>query len=425
MDFETVKKPNVLWIVVDCLRADRCPVEDEAEDLVGWSILKDKGTCFSQAVSAASITPVSFGSMFTSQRHFRHGIYSLQGPSLNSDVKTIAEYFAENGYYTKGLMTGPLYGPFGLDKGFLSYDVRPNTDNLFSQWGDDLPAMLEDTLSSDMPTFTLLHLFELHEPIKTQDDHGIKKRSYKLYDIAWQQLDEKLSKIYSLIPDDTIVVLTSDHGEVLKRRSSRSLPDYLMRKLRGVFHMPHRPQDWLDHGFFPYDELHRIPLAITGPGVPAGQIIDQQVRHIDIMPTLMELCGIDVPENVCGRSLVSMMSGQDVKDVPAYLYTGWCDGPRYWHGIRTVEDKYIEPAGPLSVKSRSYYFSLKDDPDEKKNVINKSVGYKTSAARVKLIDILNDTTSAVGSTEKPVAKKHFSKAQHEELAGKLESLGYI
>ncbi len=89
---------------------------------------------------------------------------------------------------------------------------------------------------------------------------------------------------------DTIVVFTSDHGEMLGDH-------YLWRKSRA------------------YEPSARVPFLVQAPeqfGLEPGSTVDAPCTHADIMPTLLEMAGIDVPDTCDGRSLLPLMRGDDV-----------------------------------------------------------------------------------------------------------------
>ena len=89
---------------------------------------------------------------------------------------------------------------------------------------------------------------------------------------------------------NTIVVFTSDHGEMLGDH-------YLWRKSRA------------------YEPSARVPFLIRAPkrfGLQPGRVVDLPTTHADIMPTLLEMADIPVPETVDGRSLAPLMQGEDV-----------------------------------------------------------------------------------------------------------------
>lgn len=105
------------------------------------------------------------------------------------------------------------------------------------------------------------------------------------YDAAVAELDELFRDLITALEaeghlDDTVVVLTSDHGEHL-----------------GEHHL-------LDHQYSVYDPLLRVPLVLHAPGrVPAGRE-SRPVMSFDLFPTLLELCGIEPPEGSQARSLL-------------------------------------------------------------------------------------------------------------------------
>ena len=414
------KKPNILWIVVDCLRNDRCDTENNPLSLNAWPKLRDNGVCFTQALSSASTTSPSFTSMLTSLYHLNHGVYSIQGPPINPGITSLPEILAQNGYTTNAFMTGPLLESIGLTKGFMQYQYRTRQETIYSQWGKNLFTSLENIAKQTNPWFTMLHFFEIHSPVQIENISAAPKHPEKKYDLGWQDLDKKIDQIISMVPEDTIIILTADHGEMLIRRGHRSFGSYLKRKLRKLTNMYHRPEDWRYHGFFPYDELHRVPLCISGPSLPNKLVLNDQVRHIDIMPTLLELIGIAAPDNIQGRSLMPMIKGQKMSSEPAFLYTGHNDAVRYWYALRTENHKLIMPAGPLYTNNTIYLFDLKNDPDELNNIAVQAVG-PVCELRLKMEALISN----MSGTAKSHTPQEFNETDKDELENKLKDLGYL
>ena len=87
--------------------------------------------------------------------------------------------------------------------------------------------------------------------------------------------------------DQTLVIVTSDHGEEFGE---------------------HGKVGWHSHSL--YDELLRVPLLLKLPDSRhAGTSVEQQVRGLDILPTLLELVGVEIPEQARGRSLLGLLTG--------------------------------------------------------------------------------------------------------------------
>lgn len=135
---------------------------------------------------------------------------------------------------------------------------------------------------------------------------------YYLHKLVDQQVGRVLARLQaSRFCDDTIVVYTSDHGEMLGAH--------------GGMH-----QKW----HTAYDEALRVPLLISGPGVPAGAATDRVTSHVDLLPTLLGLAGLDAAaltatlaerhseaQPLVGRDLSPLVRGGELADAPAYFMT--------------------------------------------------------------------------------------------------------
>ena len=133
---------------------------------------------------------------------------------------------------------------------------------------------------------------------------------------------------------NTIVMLTSDHGEMLGDH-------YLWRKSQ------------------PYEGASRIPLLIRAPerfGLQKGLVLDDPVCLEDIMPTVLEMAGVEVPDSVDGNSLLPLMRGEDVSVRP-YLHIE--HAPRF-HALTDGQEKYAW----FAQDGREQFFDLAADPNE-------------------------------------------------------------
>ena len=135
---------------------------------------------------------------------------------------------------------------------------------------------------------------------------------------------------------DTYIIFLSDHGEMLG-----------------------------DHGLFgkrlPFAASVRIPLIVTGPGIPAGRTVDRPVTLEDILPTCMEMADLPTPDHVEGKSLFDLIRDGEAPwrqwvhseqpDVP---------GSEGWHMLAGESGKYIR----WSRSGREMLFDLEADPAE-------------------------------------------------------------
>lgn len=413
-------KPNILLIVIDCLRQDHCPAESQGTRLTTWPCLCEQGTYFTQMISTASTTPVCFASMFTGHYPFVHGLKTLRGYSIVKDIPVLPEILKQKGYHTYAYMTGPMRHLYGLDRGFEVYDYRDRDKNIYSQ---ERKSIIHHFANQDHeePWFFVLHLFELHRPYQLNGRQASNDRAVR-YDAAWEELDKRLADLITNIQGETLVIMTADHGESLQRRSDSTSIGHLHRKLRDLCKRPRRPMDWKGHGFFLYDELIRIPCVICGPGIPKGNRISPQVRQIDLMPTILDLVGIQVDIPIQGDSLIPLIWKHEGEERLAFAQTGWIqdDPTRNWHGLRSEQWKYVErPRSGPHIHLDPILFDLKHDPQERKNVIQQHPQIAIGM-RQELDILLHDPSNY----QKPVGNA-LTQEENQVLEKQLMALGYL
>ena len=409
------KKPNILFIVVDCLRSDRCPVESSNTNLKFWPKLVQRGITFTQMMSSTTNTSPCFASMLSGYYPHNHGIRTVRGPAIHSQIKTLPEILQANGYSTHAFVTGPLLNVLGLDKGFDQYDHREREENIYSKWQNNLWRFF-DYVDSGKPFFSLLHFFEVHCPRQT---NGIKtKNVMEEYDISWQQLDNKLNMLLELVPDDTIIIFTADHGEAVVRRADLSIPGYMTRKVRKLLNMPRRPIDNINHGLFPFDEIVRIPFNISGPGLQQNKVIYQQVRQVDITPTLLDILGINDNRQRDGVSLAPYFDGSQLPDLPAVIESGQHLPTRDWKCFQTSKWKYVENKNDVQLPVPSQMlFDHANDPFDK-------VDLAETEPEV-AIEMKKELDAFMANPKFDTQGKLLKQNENSKLEKQLKHLGYL
>jgi len=356
-------KPNVLLISLDALRADHLGCYGyHRQTSPNIDKLAKNGVLFLNAFSQSSWTIPSHSSILTSKLPHKHGgtIDTSEGsrwhPLPDSNL-TLAEILRENGYTTAGFTGGGYMGTEnGLHQGFDVY-----YDNTSEGWTpffdiergfDRLSSFMERNSEKPFPLFIFFHTFEVHTPysrhyfttglekgrfgdtvehyrdlnyIITATD-AEKKYILSLYDgdiyhadMYVGKLIEKLKKLNLL--SNTIIVLTSDHGQ-----------DF----------WDHYPQRTCVHGHSLYDELLHVPLIIVFPdGTAKGKVIENQVRSIDIFPTILSALSIKYePRSIDGTSSLPIIKGKSSSsDLVAYSEDIHFGPER--KSIRTEKYKYI------------------------------------------------------------------------------------
>ncbi|MFH1905183.1 MAG: sulfatase [bacterium] len=257
----------------------------------------------------------------------------------------------------------------------IAYNAVPDYDKLFLSEGDKLTdnfrkyaEMIKTTghgyiLNSEFvgkkyqeaKTATSWKVFTLSE----EDRPSIMA----LYDGAVRNLDMEIEKHVKKLEelgilDDTLIIITPDHGEEILERGSLG---HSSCSMAGTL----------------YDENIRIPLIMRYPkALPQGRVIETQVSQVDIMPTIFDILGYSMPELTEGHSLLPLIRGKDIdfkeethcETLVCGMQTLDWDKRMKW-ALRTPQWKLIYSQYPEG----NYYelYNLKNDPEEKVNLIDK------------------------------------------------------
>lgn len=376
------RKLNVLLITIDALRYDHLSCygykRNTAPNIDKFS---REGVLFTQAIAQSSRTPTSIPTIATSTYPNQH-LFLEWGNHIKSNLATIANILKSRGYRTifVGGAENFFTGLHGLDKGFDIFYAKDNDANTVTNKA--LEFILKDI---NRPFFLRIHYMDVHAPYnpgrfdKLYIDDELYDRQKKLpivkdtfygygykgipeglaqkngeidnpdyyiahYDGAIRSVDEQigvlLARLRALNLDkNTIIIITSDHGEMLGEHGY-------------YFH----------HGYFIYEPLIRIPLIMKCRGViPQHKAIDGQVSaHIDIGPTILDILRIHKIKTMEGRSLLPIILGK--KKTPLYIfsdegYTSKCIRTEEWSLIHNNANKEYE------------LYNLKTDPGELNNVV--------------------------------------------------------
>lgn len=345
--------PNVLVIAIDTLRADALAAQGGT---VGVSpridALAAEGVRFSAAFAHAPWTLPSFSSLFTSlppEAHGAGGNVREGWRALSADHTTIAEQFQDAGWSTHAIVNVDfLTEPFGTTQGFQVVDAHATNDNHTSRRaGATTDAALQwlDEARSDTdgarPFFLFVHYFDPHAEYDPppawrakfaleQDrsstafrfgarEHVVNHRGGRmpldattlararaLYDGEVAYTDDEIGRLLAGLrarglDPNTIVVLTSDHGEEFGEHGS-----------------------W-EHGHTHFDELLHVPLVIRAPGV-APRTRNEPVGLVDVAPTLCALAGVPFAPSFRGRDLSRALVGGD--ELPPF--TGLAAYGNFW-----------------------------------------------------------------------------------------------
>lgn len=406
--------PNVFLLAIDSLRADA--VFGDAISTPRLDRFAAQGAAFHQCVSTTTSTTPSFSSILTGCYPPKHGVRGLQGYRLSSSVKTMAETFAAADYHTHAEVTGPLLPATGILRGFEDANHRQGYKVPFMNWRDEVVEKMHAYVD---PWFMLLHIWEVHRPYRAPPDFT-KRWDKAGYEAAVTAVDEWLGPVFDAAGDNTIVVITGDHGEDYPDSPWEQKLIRAARKSRRSFKLgkwfPYLDKRFaalaVGHGFALHEHLVRVPLVISGPGVAPAKVADQ-VRHVDLLPTLTDLCGVEVPAGIDGRSLRPLFEGGSLPEEPAYMEAVGVklEGKRI-EGARTPDWKLLRPGGG---RPSLYKLNGGGPPDEKHDVARR---YPEVAKQ------LESFVERVAATE-VVAESGMTGEEEAVVEQHLRDLGYL
>jgi arylsulfatase A-like enzyme/Flp pilus assembly protein TadD len=352
---------NVLLITVDTLRADAMSSYGGPAITPALDRLAADGVRFTFAHAHAVITLPSHASIFTGQYPYQHGVRENSGFRVAPGAQTIATLLKGAGYAT-GAFVGafPVHSRFGLNQGFDTYDDRFGETRAPTEFVmPERPATAVVPLARQWiaqhrggPWFVWVHVFDPHAPYRPPPPFDTQYAGRPYYgEVA--ATDAALAPLLDDVRTSarpTLVVLTADHGEGLGDHGEDS------------------------HGVFAYESTLRVPLIVAQESPARGaraapqEVSSVPVRHVDILPTILEAVGLTPPPDLPGRSLLPAAERRSgaaprtsyFEAMASMLNRGWAP----LTGAIADRHKYIDlPMAEL--------YDLARDPGEQNNLAGK------------------------------------------------------
>lgn len=397
---------DLLVITIDTLRADRLGVYGSTTVATPHlDRLAREGALAVHAAAHAPLTRPSHVSLFTGLYPAEHGIRDNVSPPLAKGVPVLAELLEQRGFNTGAFVSSiVLSKQSGLSRGFGHYsdEFQIGADdarflNTIQKRGDATVAEAVTWLSKAGPErrFAWVHLYDPHDPYEAPEPYG-SRYADRPYDgeVAWS--DDLVGRLDAALAatgrrDDTLVVVTSDHGEGLDEHGEAV------------------------HGFFIYETTLRVPFIMRGPGVPPGTTLGVVARTVDVLPTVLDLLGLsELTPRMSGRSLTPALGGAPLTEEPTFaeslvplVHYGWSD----LRAVRAGRWKYI-------LAPRPELYDLERDPGELRNLVGEEPA-RARSLRAGLEDRLRQEQAAVRDPQKGAA------SIPPDLLMKLGALGYV
>jgi arylsulfatase A-like enzyme len=408
------QQPDVLFLVVDTLRADRLGSYGYERGLTPvMDRLAQEGSVFTRASAQAPWTVPSMCSMLTSQ--YPTALFERPDKSRT----TLAEAFQQAGYSTVGVVANALLDPgTGFERGFDVYVPREGTDgkrkmpghfDAVASWVDAalVSALARDENGKRKPLFLYAQPSDPHAPYHGRrafladqpvssvppilpeqwqeemlgargpaapdDDPGWgmalqeiqRQRNAYDHDVRFTDaaLGRWLKRLEELGADNLLVVIASDHGEELWENVTPAPADRLKE-------MPPNAFFFQSHGYSLAEQALRTPIILSGPGVPAGREFAEPVENVDLFPTLVTLCGLERPDDLHGLDLTPLMHGRvEPGDWRLETYSYVIHGFSVRDEISGLKLILPTPYGMERNLSPPQMFDLHADPLERTNLV--------------------------------------------------------
>lgn len=416
---DTSRELNLLLVTLDTTRADHLSCYGGVEGTTPHlDALAQDGIRFERAISTAGLTPMSHASMLTGRNPYAHGLRVFFGDldhSLPEDVPSLPELLSHHGWSTAAFVSAyPVSQAFGLDRGYqdFSSSVDDRLDSLDPSESQRPERFWADTASnrtqrrSDATTDAALtwleehaekgpwhlwvHYFDVHDfslvpPAAYAAERGVTytpelpptsvEAREAMYDFELGYMDAQFGRLIEWLQrsgeyEDTTIVVVADHGQGLK--------DGLQR------------HGWPSHRLL-YDWSIHVPLLLRLPssvasGLPLREpdrVISEQVRTIDLLPTVLELLDLPPPGGVEGRSLMGLLRGE--LDEPRIAYADALNLQERYVKVEALPERQRDDLYAV-VDTRwkliwhrahpelSELFDLERDPLELSNVIDQHPG---------------------------------------------------
>jgi arylsulfatase A-like enzyme len=317
------RRPNVLLVVIDTLRADRLGVYGNTRGLTPFlDELAARSHVVERVRAQAPWTNPSVASIFTSRYQSQHRIVDYRSVLVDAEV-TLAEALKANGYVTGAFSANGLIGAsLGFAQGFDQFSAHllvtgADPTYLRVPWradrlGAEALEWLATVQGGGAPIFLYLHLMEPHAPYAPPPELLARLRGARppldlratseamyvtsttpldeaglqdvidAYDASVMAVDGALRRFFAALEqrgflDDAVVVVTADHGEEFQEHGARG------------------------HGRTLYDEVIHIPLLVFDTAGQPG-VVEDVVSSVDIAPTVLQLVGVPIPATFEGRS---------------------------------------------------------------------------------------------------------------------------
>ncbi len=388
---------NILLIAIDTLSARHMSCYGYRKPTTpNLDAFAEQGALCKKLYCPCVPTQPNYTTTFTGQQSITTGIVAHGGHNeLPSDAPYLTEQLQRAGYTTVGFDNLPSMKSW-FARGW-NHQFNPALNRKYIQWSDwrdynelAIPWLQEH--GSEDPFFMFVHYWDPHTPYlppeemwydfyegddpNDPDNHTLepllegywgakwKKRWFSqlpddltdarfiegLYDAEIRHVDDGFAQLMDALDDcglaeDTMVIVYSDHGELMFRH--------------GIF--------FDHHGL--YDPNIHVPLIVRWPAqIDPGTEVEQLLTHVNLAPTMLQAAGVPVPDAMEGESALDLLTEGADRTLHEFLVTEECTWQMKW-ALRTDRWKYIKAREEdIYGNPMAELYDLQADPGEFENV---------------------------------------------------------
>ena len=448
-------KPNILIIIIDGFRGDKCYGQNKTSLTPNLDSLISDGVYFNQTISSSDGTRTCVGSILTADYPFRTGLNTFYNHKKSTRY---FDHLKKQGYSLFATTPDVDFWQT-LTKNFDGKDLFPKPyEYLFGGTGKKILKRLEQ-ISDFQPWIYYVHIMDLHRSVNFSLPENFKNEKFGTndYEKMVSGIDYWIGKILEKIDlTKTLIVITSDHGDFIPisgidheityipslvkagqkikkftPKHFHSLGESTFVKIRDAV-VPIRKSflkiklseeemrtlnvRGAKTGWELYDEVVITPLLFSGYGVKHSRIVNQQVRQIDIFPTVVSIASLpEIKEQIEGKSLLPVINGEKMNEEPALIENQILDpdDDDVVIGVRTSSYKYFRDRSDK--KNKLCLFDLKNDPHEKNNIVTE---------RPDIVEQMEDLLAKYRKNEYNFEGDSDDK-EVQEIKEELKKMGYI
>jgi arylsulfatase A-like enzyme/thioredoxin-like negative regulator of GroEL len=356
LDKEKLKDLNIVLITIDTLRWDYVSAYSSCKaQTPNLDSLAEEGTQFKTCIAQIPLTLPSHATILSGAYPLCHHVSDNSGFQVPGQLQLVSEILKNYGFLTSAVIGSyVLNRKTGMNQGFDHYaDEFDVGGHIFSpeslqKRADEVLVEAREWLlnNKNHKFFTWIHLFDPHTPYTPPSPYK-EKFPDNPYRGEVEYTDSQLGRFIAFLKeeglyDNCLIVVTSDHGEGLGDHGEQ------------------------EHGFFLYESTVRVPLIISAPFNFPVKIVEQTVEHVDLMPTILDMLDVPIPEFCQGRSFLDLMFRQkrDKANI-AYSETYY---PRRHFGWSELKALYWNNWKYIKAPKEELY-NLSQDTSETNNVI--------------------------------------------------------